>query len=187
MTDPTQQIWWLAARASGVVALVLVTLSVLLGLAMAGRVMRKPSWRRAAVAFHEQAAIVSLLAVAVHGLTLLGDHWLHPGVKGILVPFAMGYRPLFSGLGILAGYLSALLGLSFYARKRIGTKRWRFAHRFTIVAYVMSVVHTAGAGTDAGAAWLQGFMVLTGIPIVALTVRRWLPRLRVAAPARARA
>ena len=44
------------------------------------------------------------------------------------MPFAMGYRPIVTGIGIIAGYLAALLGLSFYARRRIGARLWRRAH-----------------------------------------------------------
>ena len=141
--------WWLASRASGLVALVLVTISVLLGLTMAGKVMRKPGLGRKLMAAHEHTALAGLVAIAVHGITLLGDPWLNPGPAGVAVPFQMGYRPLFTGLGIIAGYLAALLGLSFYARRRIGTRLWRKAHRFTIVVYVLGVVHALGAGTDA--------------------------------------
>ena len=35
------------------------------------------------------------------------------------------------------------------ARKRIGAKLWRKLHRATIAVYVLAVVHTLGAGTDA--------------------------------------
>ncbi len=68
-----------------------------------------------------------------------------------------------------------LLGLSFYARRFIGARRWRSLHRATIVVWVLGVVHTLGAGTDAGQAWLQGILVLTGIPIVYLFLLRVLP------------
>jgi hypothetical protein len=52
-------------------------------------------------------------------------------VGGILLAFEPRYRPLFSGLGILAGHLAALLGLSFYARRRVGARVWRRLHRLT--------------------------------------------------------
>jgi sulfoxide reductase heme-binding subunit YedZ len=182
VTDPAHQLWWLTARASGVVAIVLVTVSVLLGLTMAGRVARRPGWPRVLLAVHEHTAVAGLVAIAVHGLALLGDGWLHPGVGGITIPFALGYRRAYTGLGVLAGYLAVLLGLSFYARARIGAKRWRAAHRATILVYLLGVVHTLGAGTDAGAAWLRGFLVITGVPIAALFVHRLRPR---RAPAKA--
>ena len=89
------------------------------------------------------------MAIGVHGLSLLGDPWLHPGLSGISVPFALGYRPVYTGLGVIAGYLTALLALSFYIRRRIGVRTWRRLHRFTIGAYALAVVHALGAGTDA--------------------------------------
>jgi sulfoxide reductase heme-binding subunit YedZ len=146
--------WWLASRASGVVALALVTISVALGLTMAGRLSKKPGAARVLSAIHEQTAVTGLIAIAVHGVTLLGDPWLNPGPSGIAIPFTMAYKPLWTGLGITAGWLAAALGLSFYFRKRIGPKLWRKAHRATIVVYVLGVAHTLGAGTDAASPWL---------------------------------
>jgi sulfoxide reductase heme-binding subunit YedZ len=183
--DPLHYGWWLAARASGIVALALVTLSVGVGLAMAGRVARRPGLSRTLMALHEHAAIAGLVAIALHGLTLLADPWLHPGVAGVTVPFAMRYRPAFTGLGIVAAYLAALLGLSFYARRRFGPRLWRRAHRATIVVYALGVVHALGAGTDASTPWLRTFMLATGAPIVVLFLRRVTARrpARVARPA----
>ncbi len=176
--DPSRYGWWLASRASGVVALGLITTSVAIGLTMAGKVMRKPGMARKLTAIHEHTALAGLIAIAVHGITLLGDRWMHPGVTGILVPFQMSYRPVFTGLGILGGYLAMLLGLTFYARRRIGPRLWRKAHRATVVVYVLALVHVLGAGTDAGTPWLRGFMLATGLPIALLFVRRLVPRRR---------
>ena len=147
-------IWWLASRAAGVVALGLITTSVMLGLAMANKLLRGRNY----AAIHEHLSVAGLVAILAHGVTLLGDSWLHPGLVGIAVPFTMGYRTVFTGLGIMAGYLAAALGLSFYARKRIGARLWRKAHRFTPVVYLLALGHTLGAGTDASTPWLRTFM-----------------------------
>jgi sulfoxide reductase heme-binding subunit YedZ len=186
--DPANYTWWLAGRASGIVALVLVTASVGLGLAMASKLVTKRGARPVMARVHEQTALAGLIAIAVHGITLLGDRWLHPGVRGVLVPFAMGYQPLFTGLGIIAGYLAAALGLSFYARRRIGAKLWRRAHRATVAVYLLGVVHTLGAGTDAGSSLLRAFMLATGVPIAGLFAARLRAgRRAVRAPGRAAA
>ena len=48
---------------------------------------------RARCALHEHLALTALAAIAVHGLALLGDHWLKPGWRGITIPFELSYRP----------------------------------------------------------------------------------------------
>lgn len=164
--------WWLVSRASGLVALVLVTVSVGIGLSMSGKLMRRPGLSRKLLAIHEQTALAGLVAIAVHGIALLGDSWLHPGVSGVAVPFASGYRPFWTGLGVVAAYLAALLGLSFYFRKRIGARLWRKAHRATVLVYVVGVVHTLGAGTDATAVWLRWWLVISAVPIAGLFIHR---------------
>jgi sulfoxide reductase heme-binding subunit YedZ len=181
MNDPSRHMWWLASRASGIVALALVAASVTLGLAMATKLMRG----RDPAAFHEHLSLAGLMAISVHGVTLLGDPWLHPGPAGIAVPFWMSYRPTFTGVGIIAGYLAAALGLSFYIRRRLPRGLWRKLHRFTIVVYVLALVHTLGAGTDAPTPWLRMFMLATFVPIVVLLAIRLVPgRSRKQRPAR---
>jgi sulfoxide reductase heme-binding subunit YedZ len=167
--------WWLASRASGIVALILIALSVAIGLAMAAKALRRPGLPRILIAVHEHAALAALVAIAVHGITLLGDGFLRPGIAGIAVPFVMDHEPLFTGLGIVGGYLAAVLGLTFYIRRRIGTRRWRNLHRLTPLVYVLGVVHTIGSGSDAGTVWMTAILVATGTPILYLGILRALP------------
>jgi sulfoxide reductase heme-binding subunit YedZ len=178
--DPLEFGWWLASRASGITALVLVSLSVGIGLSMAGRIPNRPKLKKRLVAAHEHVALAGLIAIAVHGITLLGDRFLHASPLQVVVPFLIQqHEPVFTGLGTLGGWLAALLGLSFYVRKRVGAALWRKLHRATIVVWMLAVAHTLGAGTDAGTPWLQAILLLTGAPVVFLFLARVLPRDRV--------
>jgi methionine sulfoxide reductase heme-binding subunit len=170
--DPTRVLWWLVSRASGIVAFVLICLSVMIGLAMATKVLPRPSLKRAAARLHEHMTLVALAAIVLHGVALLGDQWLKPGLRGITVPFAISYRPSFTGLGIIAGYLAALLGPSFYLRRRIGARRWRKLHRATVLVWVLAVIHTLGAGSDGTTVWLRALVLVTGLPIIFLLTLR---------------
>jgi sulfoxide reductase heme-binding subunit YedZ len=104
---------------------------------------------------HEHLSLIALFGIAAHGAALLGDRFLHPRVQDILVPGLIHYRPAAVAAGIVAAYLAALFGLSFYARRHVGAQRWRKLHRFSAVAWALSVVHTLTAGSDAGAPWLR--------------------------------
>lgn len=164
--------WWLASRASGLVALVLVTISVGIGLAMAGKVLRAPGLSRKLLTVHEQTALAGLIAIAVHAITLLGDPWLDPGVAGVAVPFALGFETFFTGLGVIAAYLALLLGLSFYFRRRIGARLWRKAHRATIAVYLLGLIHAIGAGSDTAELWFRWWAMATTPLIGGLFVYR---------------
>jgi methionine sulfoxide reductase heme-binding subunit len=168
---PTHYIWWLVSRASGIVAVALVSISVLIGLAMAAKHV-PPRRKRGVVALHEQVALVALVAIAVHGGSLMGDAWLRPGLAGITIPFALHYRPGFTGLGIIAGYLAVLLGPTFYLRRRIGARTWRRLHRLTPLIWMLAAVHTLGSGSDASSLWLRGLVLMPVGPIVYLLMVR---------------
>ena len=174
--------FWLASRAAGITAYVLLSLSVTGGLLLALRRV-PPKLRRTVQKAHERIAVLALASIALHGLLLLGDATIRPALWQILVPFAFPYQPLFVGLGVLAGYGAAALGLTFYARRRLGGRRWRMAHRFIPVFWGMAVVHVLGAGTDALSLWLLGPLAWTVLVAVWLLIDRWGPS---GAPARGR-
>jgi len=173
-TDPGQHLFWIASRSLGVVALVLTAVSVGLGLAMSSQLAKGAGPRARIKQLHEATALAGLLAITGHGLALLGDSYLHPGLSGVAIPFETSYRSFWTGLGIVGGYLAAVLGLSFYIRGWVGPKLWRQLHRWTLVVFVLGVIHTIGAGTDAGTLWLTVILVATAAPIALLTALRWL-------------
>jgi methionine sulfoxide reductase heme-binding subunit len=191
MTAPGPHLFWITSRAAGTAAMVLASLAVCAGLLVGGRLTRNGRLKALDVRIgHEALSLATLLAVAVHGLALLGDGFLHPGLADIAVPFVGRYRPLWTGVGIIAGWSLAALGLSYYARKYIGTARWRAIHRFTVLAWAAAVAHSLLAGTDGSQTW---FLVLTAVvvvPAAVLFLARWIgpPRARTArdraAPAR---
>jgi sulfoxide reductase heme-binding subunit YedZ len=173
--NPLEHGWWIASRSAGVVSLLAVTLSVILGLLMANGLPRRKGANRIMLSLHESTALAGLVALAVHGVTLLGDPWMNASLVNISVPFTIGYRPLWTSVGIIGGWLAIALGLSFYARRRIGTKRWRNAHRATVLAWALGLAHTLGAGTDAEEPWLQATMLTGSVVIVFLFLRRTVP------------
>ena len=170
--QPISYLWWLASRASGIVALALISLAVMLGLLMAAKILRRPSAKRAVVRLHEHLALTALLAIGAHGLSLLGDHWLKPGWTGITVPFALSYRPAFTGVGIISGYLVLLLGPSFYLRRRIGARRWRRLHTVIFVTWLLAAAHALGAGSDGQRVWLRALVFAPSVPVTYLVVLR---------------
>jgi len=174
--DPSLYVFWLASRSAGLVAFLLVAASVLLGLYLAANLGHRRVSKRVLVKVHEQIALAALVAITAHGLLLLGDAWLSPGLAGLAIPFTMSYRPIFTGIGQVAGLLAFALGLSFYARRRIGPKRWRKTHRLMPVVYVLGAVHALGAGSDGAGIWLRGLVIVTALPMAGLLVARYRPR-----------
>ena len=178
MVDPAHQVFWFASRAFGIVAMLLLGISVAVGLAVSGRLMHRPGIGAKLRHFHESATLVTLGLIVAHAGALLFDSYLRPGLVGITVPFTLAYRPLYTGIGIVAAWLAAILGLSFYARKRIGVRTWRSMHRFAIVAYVLALVHVVGSGTDVRSPWMLALLTGLTAPIAFAFTYRMLPTAR---------
>jgi|SRR5215211_6664718 len=163
-------VFWITSRAAGVVALLASSAAVTAGLLMGGRMIRG---RTVALrTAHEALSLATIAALVVHALALLGDGYLSPSLADVTIPFVSGYQRLWTTTGIVAGWMLIALGLSYYARGRIGPARWRRLHRFTALAWVLGVLHGLFEGTDAGAAWFLVTAAAAAIPAAALlTVR----------------
>ncbi len=178
-TSATPHLFWITSRAAGVAALVLASLAVSLGLLMSTKLLRKRG--PDLLATHEVLSLATIVAIVVHGVTLLGDAYLHPSIVDISIPFVSGYKTGWTTVGIISGWSLALLGLSYYARRRIGAARWRKLHRFTALAWLAGLVHAVGEGTDAGQLWFLAMVAIVALPALALLATR-LGRSRTGSP-----
>jgi DMSO/TMAO reductase YedYZ heme-binding membrane subunit len=178
-TNPNQHLFWLASRSLGVVALLLLGASVTIGLFLSGRLIRRPGVPARLKQWHEAIALTATAAIAGHGLLLLRDKYLHPSLRYIALPFAMAH-PVWTGIGIIGGWLAAIFTFSFYVRRWIGNRAWRLLHRWTLGAYVLSVCHTIGSGTDASSPWLIATVIAITMPIIFGATYRFLPPSREA-------
>jgi sulfoxide reductase heme-binding subunit YedZ len=171
-TSAAPHLFWITSRAAGIVSLVLASLAVSLGLVMSLKMLR--SRRTDMLALHEVLSLGTLVTLAVHGLSLVGDQVLHPTLADVALPFAWNYKTAWTSIGIIGGWALVVLGLSYYARHAIGASRWRKLHRLTALAWVAGVVHTLGEGTDAGQIWFLAMLAIVAVPAVVLLGVRYL-------------
>ena len=163
-------LFWITSRAAGTAALVLSSVAVAVGLSMGSRLVKKRISEVRGV--HEALSLATILALVVHAVSLLGDSFLKPSVADIAIPFASHYKTFWMSLGIIGGWMLILLGLSYYARGRIGPSRWRRLHRFTALAWVFGLAHSLGQGTDAGQTWFLVTTAIVAAPAAALLAAR---------------
>jgi sulfoxide reductase heme-binding subunit YedZ len=178
----SEHLFWITSRAAGGAALLLAGAAVAVGLMIGSK--RQGANKRDLRAIHEALSLTTLVMVGLHGVSLLADSFLNPGLAGISIPFVGSYRPLWTGLGIVAGYGLAALGLTYYLRDRIGAARWRKLHRFIALFWLLAIAHTIGAGSDAAQPWFLLISGLMVVPAASLLALRWLDRWWSAPPAR---
>lgn len=172
--------FWITSRAAGIVALILASASVGVGVSLGGRLVRGHAADLRST--HEALALATIAALVVHATTLLGDSYFHATVADIAVPFVRDYREPYMAIGIIAGWGVVLLGLSYYLRGRIGVARWRVLHRFTALAWAAGVAHSLGEGSDSGEAWFLAMVAITVLPVLGLLLSRLLAAARRPAP-----
>ena len=169
-TSAGPHLFWITSRAAGTAALLMSSASVCIGLLMGGRFVKRRGYDLRVT--HEALSLATMAAIVVHALSLIGDHFLHPSLLDVTLPFVSGYKTFWTSMGIVAGWSLIALGLSYYVRDKIGTQRWRKLHRFSALAWILGLAHSLGEGTDAGTGW---FLVMTAIvalpPLVLLLVR----------------
>lgn len=169
-TNASTHLFWVLSRGAGTTALIFAGASVGFGLVMSGKLVKGSGPDRRV--YHEVLSLAVMVAIAVHAGALLGDSFLHPSVLDVTVPFVFSYKTLSTSLGVIAGWGMIFLGLSYYARDRIGNERWKLIHRFTLLVWLAGLVHTFTEGTDRGQLWFIALIVLTTAPVLMLLAYR---------------
>jgi sulfoxide reductase heme-binding subunit YedZ len=172
---------WLIARASGLTAFGLLTLSVWLGLLMSTRLLGTKH-QKTLLGFHRTLVWTGLGMVGVHVLSLMLDPVMHFSALTAVVPFASHYKPGAVAMGVVAGWLSLLLAASFRMRRWIGQKGWRRLHYASFAAFALSLGHAMFVGTDLKGMGGPVVALLAAGPVLWLTFYRLLTP-RTAAPA----
>ena len=152
-TDPT---FWILARSSGLLAYALLTSSVLAGLVLKSRPFGTALKAATVTDIHRFLAMLGIGAVLAHASALVLDSTVHIGIGSLLVPGLAPYRPLWTGLGVLAAELMVVVYASFSLRKRIGARNWRRLHWATYLIFGLATVHGLAAGSDSGRPWALG-------------------------------
>ena len=166
---------WYFARSAGIVAYLLLSSSVLLGVLMAGRASF--TWPRFAVEeVHRFLAILTGVFIVLHGGSLLLDSVVPIGLAQELVPFSSPYRPLAVGLGVCAAELIAAVGISNALRRRLPHRTWRKVHYLTLPAWLLASLHGVLAGTDARHPWFAAIAAGAFAAVAIAAFARFSPR-----------
>ncbi len=157
---------WYSTRATGIVALVLLTVTMVLGAMTAGRVKTR-AWPAFAQAdLHKRVSVLAMVFLGIHVLTAVLDTYVHLGWASIVVPFSSTYQPLWTGLGAVAVDLMIAVAVSSALRPRIGAGAWRTIHWSAYASWPLAMAHALGEGTDASKLWMGG---LAGACVLAVT------------------
>lgn len=173
---------WYVTRSTGVVALLLLTASLALGVLTTGG-WRTRRWPRfASAALHRNLTLLSVAFVLVHVGTTVADGYAPIALTAAIVPFVSPYRPLWLGLGTVAFDLLIALVVTSLLRARFGYRMWRSVHWLAYASWPIALVHTLGTGSDVRTGWLRA----TGVFSLAVVGAAVLARLALAdvAPSR---
>ncbi|MGC8800555.1 MAG: hypothetical protein ACP5UR_09950 [Chloroflexus sp.] len=178
--------YWYLSRSSAVVAYALLWLSMVFGLLMTNRMARLWPGGPGAFDLHQHTSLLGLAFAIFHALILLGDRYISATLTEVLTPFGyIGYEPFWVGLGQLALYGMAVVGLSFYIKQWIGRAMWRLIHFLSFVIWILSLLHAIYSGSDLDI--LTGLYWLSGGSVLFLTIYRILVSFQPTKPRPARA
>jgi len=161
--------YWYLTRGSGVVALLLLTAGVLLGVLTSTR-SAAPRWPRFVISgLHRNVTLLALVFVGIHVVTTILDGYSPIGLRDAVLPFASRYRPVWLGLGAVALDLLLALIATSLLRARLGLRTWKLVHWFAYMSWPVALVHALGTGSDARTGWF-GLLALGSATLVVLAV-----------------
>ena len=150
---------WYVTRATGLVSLVLLTLSVLLGLLTAGRFSSQRWPRFLTQGMHRNVSLLVLVFLALHIASTVLDSYTSISLTAAFVPFASSYKPVWLSLGAVALDLLVALVVTSLARGRLGYRAWRRLHWLAYACWPVAVAHGLGIGTDRSVTWVTALTV----------------------------
>ncbi|HXX89940.1 MAG TPA: ferric reductase-like transmembrane domain-containing protein [Acidimicrobiales bacterium] len=145
---------WYASRATGIVALVLLTGTVVLGVLTASRFSTRRWPGFATQDLHRRVSLTALVFLAGHILSAVVDTYVHIGWTAVVVPFTSSYRALGVGLGAVAVDLLLAVSVSSLVRHRLRARTWRALHWLAYMAWPVAVLHGFAMGTDMRLRWV---------------------------------
>jgi sulfoxide reductase heme-binding subunit YedZ len=164
--------FWYLTRASGLVSLVLLSATILLGIvASVGWTSRR--WPRfLSQDLHRNLSLLCITFVGVHVVTTVVDGYVPIGFVDVVLPFRSAYRPIYLGLGALCFDLLLAVLITSGLRHRIGYGSWRFVHWLAYLCWPIALVHGLGSGTDTPLPLVLGVeAACTAVVVAALTWR----------------
>lgn len=156
---------WYATRATGLVAFVLLTLCVVLGVVTVVRYSSPRLPRFVSLGLHRNVSLLTLVFLALHVLTTVADSYVSIGPGAAFIPFSNDYRRLWLGLGAIASDLLLALILTSLVRHRLGYRSWRVVHWLAYVSWPVALMHALGTGTDPATPWMSvlALVCVTGV------------------------
>jgi hypothetical protein len=164
--------WWLA-RGTGVVSLLLLTASLLLGILGSLRFSAAPRWPRFAIdTLHRDISMLVLAVLVVHIITSVLDSFAPIRLIDAVIPFVSSYRPIWLGLGAVAFDIMLALVVTSLLRRRLGFGAWRLVHWLAYASWPVAVLHGLGTGSDTKVWWMLALTALcVGAVLAAVLVR----------------
>lgn len=178
METVNEHLWWYTARAGGIVAWVLLALSVAWGLMLSTRLVRRrgaPAWL---LDLHKYLGALALVFTGIHVAGLVGDSYAHFGWSEIFVPMASAWKPGPVAWGIVGMYLLLAVELTSLLMRRLPRRLWRAVHFSSFGLFVVSGIHGSQAGTDATNVIYRWVSVLLVTATMFLTLVRILSQRR---------
>ena len=167
-----EAITWDTARAGGFTAYLLVTISVVLGLALSMRWQVRWWPRLISYELHVWVTILSFVFLGIHIFASWIDPFTRFGLGELLLPFVSHYRPLWMALGIVALYLSLAVTLSLFIRREIGYTWWLRLHELSFAVWALATIHGLATGSDTRTLWgIEVYIVSAVIVCGLLCVR----------------
>jgi sulfoxide reductase heme-binding subunit YedZ len=158
--------FWALGRATGVVALVLFTLSVLLGiLTRSGRPLFTLP-RFSITLIHRNVSVLATVFILIHLLSLLADSYAQLRVVDLVFPFLGAYRPFWLGLGTVAVDLLVAVVVTSLLRRHVGQRVFRLVHWSTYLMWPIALAHSLGTGTDAAEPWFLALAAACTLAVV---------------------
>lgn len=165
-------IFWLSSRSSGIIAWIILSLSIIWGLLLSTKTMKKAIKRPWLLGVHQTLGALATIFLLVHMIVLLFDKYTDWTYVDLIIPFTSTWHPVYTAWGVVASWMLIAVEITSLAKKHLSKNIWHKFHMLSFPLWVFATIHAYLSGPDVQTMINIGLGIFIAVPILILSVLR---------------
>lgn len=168
----SSQVWWIASRSAGLISWTMLSLSIVWGLQLSTKTMKKAIKRPWLLGTHQTLGGLATVFLLMHIVTLLFDKFTNFDLIDIIIPFSSSWHPVWVAWGIVGSWMLIAVELTSLIKKHLSKKVWHTIHMLSFVLWIVGTIHGFLSGPDSQSMIAIAIAVFLAVPIIIMTILR---------------
>lgn len=168
----SNQVWWIASRSAGLISWTMLSLSIVWGLQLSTKTMKKAIKRPWLLGTHQTLGGLATVFLLVHTVTLLFDKFTNFNLIDLFVPFSSSWHPVWVAWGVVGAWMLIAVEVTSLIKKHLSKKVWHSIHMLSFLLWIVGTIHGFLSGPDSQTMIAIATATFVAVPIFIMTILR---------------